>query len=353
MTTESFESGRATADLAAFHQIARALTSSLDLESILITIMRQMERFYRPETWTLLLTDEQRKDLYCVIADGHFDSQLAEIRIPIGQGVAGGVAERGEPVILPNVEASNAVIRKFERQVDFEIRSAVCMPLRSRQKTLGVMQLFNLPPEAFSEPSIATLTVLSDFAAIAIENARTFQRVQELTITDECTGLYNLRHFENSLQQEIARCERFSTPMSIIFVDLDHFKLVNDQYGHQVGSHLLAEVSSTLKSQVRSIDLCFRYGGDEFVVLLPGTDKRTAARVAERLLSTLRKTSFLMLPALSLNVRASIGIASYPEDGGSGEEVLNAADTRMYHVKETSRDGMSFLGGDVSLRRRA
>jgi diguanylate cyclase (GGDEF)-like protein len=353
MKSESFESGRTMADLTAFHQIARALTSSLDLESILITIMRQIERFFCPETWTLLLTEEQRKELYCVIADGHLDRRLTDMRIPIGDGVAGEVARRGEAVILPHIEEGKDVVPDFKGQLNSEIRSAICIPLRCRQKTLGVIQLFNLPPEAFSEPSISSLMVLSDFAAIAIENARAFQRVQELTITDECTGLYNLRHFDYALQHEIARCSRFSAPMSLIFIDLDHSKTINDKYGHQVGSRLLAEVSTTLKAQVRSIDLCFRYGGDEFVVILPGTEKRTASNIAERLLSTLRKTSFLVLPGLSLKIRASLGIASYPEDGASGSEVLQAADARMYRIKETTRDGVCWLSADPPQRRQA
>jgi len=186
--------------------------------------------------------------------------------------------------------------------------------------------------------------VLSDFAAIAIENARAFERVQELTITDECTGLYNLRHFDNTLTHEMVRSERFSTPLSLIFVDLDYFKLVNDRYGHPVGSQLLAAVGATIKAQVRSIDVAFRYGGDEFIVLLPGTGKQRATEVANRLLSTLRKTSYTIPPSLRLNVRASIGVSSYPEDGTSAREILGAADARMYEVKGGTRDGVSFKG---------
>jgi len=331
-------------DLLAYHEIARALTSPLDLESILTTVMRQVERFFRPEAWTLLLTDEHRRDLCYAIADTSSGRRVLGARVPFGEGVAGLVAERGELLLFPDAGSQPGTKMGFDPRLGIGIRSAICIPVRSRLRTLGVIQLFNLSPEAFSEYGKSRLTVLSDFAAIAIENARALEQVQELTITDECTGLYNLRHFDSTLTQEMVRSERLSMPLSLIFVDLDHFKLVNDQYGHQVGSQLLAAVGATIKAQVRSIDLAFRYGGDEFVVLLPGAGKHRAAEVANRLVSTLRKTNHAIPPALRLNVRASIGVSSYPEDGRSAQEILRAADARMYEVKGRSRDGVSFTG---------
>jgi diguanylate cyclase (GGDEF)-like protein len=306
--------------------------------------MRQMETLFQPEAWTLLLTDERRRDLYYAIADVRFGRRLADLRVAYGESVGGLVAEWGEPLIVPDVASEIGKKAAFDPRLDLEVRSAIVVPLRSRQRTLGVIQLLNLPAESFSEYALSCLTVLSDFAAIAIENARAIKSVQELTITDECTGLYNLRHFDNVLPHEMARCERLPALLSLIFVDLDHFKLVNDQYGHQVGSQLLAAVGATIKSQVRSIDKTFRYGGDEFIVLLPDTGKLKAVEVANRLLSTLRKTSHAISPTIRLNIRASIGVSSYPEDGRSAQELVRAADARMYGVKGASRDGVAFSG---------
>jgi len=353
MPSEPQKFGATNDDFTVLNQIAGALTSSLDLESILFTIMRQIERFFAPETWALLLIDEQRKDLHCVIGDGSFNRPLAEIRIPIGEGIAGKVAAAGEPVILAKIEAGQLIMTDAERALDSEIRSEVCIPLRSRQQTFGVIQLFNLPPEAFSESSISALTVLSEFAAIAIDNARAFQRVQELTIIDECTGLYNLRHFQVSLQREIARCQRAPGLLSLIFIDLDHFKLINDRHGHQIGTQLLAQISGTIKAHVRSVDLCFRYGGDEFAVLLPGADKRTAIKVAERLVATLRKTTFPIPSSASVDIRASVGISSYPEDAANADELLRIADDRMYGIKETTGDGVCAVSDERTGRRLA
>ena len=332
-------------DLQIFHEIARALTSSLDLDSILHVILQQMEQFFQPRTWTLLLVDENRKDLYYAIAAGELGPSLKDLRVPMGEGMAGWVAAHGETLIVPEVTSETRLDPHLATAASghhpFRVHSAVCIPLRSRLRTLGVIQFFNCPPEAFTDHAISLLLVLCDYAAIAIENARVFERVQELTITDECTGLYNLRHFYRTLNSEIERSGRFGSEFSLIFIDLDYFKLVNDRYGHQAGSRLLAEVSATIKSQVRTVDLTFRYGGDEFIVLLPETSKTPAIEVASRLLHTLRRTNHQLSEDVRLNIRASFGVSSYPEDGITAHEVLQAADAVMYRVKGSTRDGVA------------
>ncbi len=162
---------------------------------------------------------------------------------------------------------------------------------------------------------MAFLRVLCDYAAIAIQNVRAVERIQELTITDDCTGLFNSRHLFSVTESELERSRRFSLPFSMIFIDLDHFKRVNDLHGHLTGSRLLAEIARTIKHNVRGIDSAFRYGGDEFIVLLPQTGKDAALEVTQRLLHSLRDTRYLLSEGLELQMMASFGIASYPEDG--------------------------------------
>jgi diguanylate cyclase (GGDEF)-like protein len=336
------ETAQAEADL---------LTSSLDLESVLTSILRQIEGFFKPETWALFLCEPQGRDLSCTIAGGRFGSSLAGLRVASGQGMAGWVMERGEVLIVSD-PASRALIEPgLDPYVNFDVRSAVCIPLRSRLRNLGVIQLFNLPSEMLSDYAISFLLVLCDFAAIAVENANAFRRVQELTIVDECTGLFNQRHFDRSLNNEITRAERLHLPMSMIFIDLDQFKLVNDQYGHQIGSLLLGEVGARIRSHVRTIDLPFRYGGDEFVILLPGTPKKLAIQVANRLRYAFRESPYKVGDHHFLTVTASFGVASHPEDGKTGQELLRIADARMYEVKGTTRDEVAFAGPGRSLEK--
>lgn len=338
-------------DLLVFHNVARALTSSLDRDAILRTIMQQMEQFFKPETWSLLLVDDSKHDLFYAVAVGHTEAELRDVRVPIGHGLAGWVAAHGESLIVPEVSEDPRFDPRFaplERDAaapSFCIRSAICMPLRSRQRTLGVIQLFNCQLDTLTDYTISFLHVLCDYAAIAIDNARSVERIQELTITDDCTGLYNVRHMYHVLESYVEAAERTPAPFSLIFVDIDHFKHVNDRHGHLVGSHLLKEVGEALRAGLRKQDVVFRYGGDEFVALLPRADKGAAQYVAERLLKDLRDRHFGNV--LALDVRASFGVATWPEDGSTIHDVIRAADAMMYLVKGANRDNIAVAGKGV------
>ena len=189
--------------------------------------------------------------------------------------------------------------------------------------------------------TMAFLQVLCDYAAIAIQNVRAVERIQELTITDDLTGLFNSRHLFSVTEIELERSRRFNLPFSLIFIDLDHFKRVNDVHGHLAGSRLLAEIAKTIKQSVRGIDSAFRYGGDEFIVLLPQTGKDAALEVTQRLLHALRDTRYLSSEGIELRIMASFGIASYPEDGSSTQAIIGAADEMMYLVKNSSRGNIA------------
>jgi diguanylate cyclase (GGDEF)-like protein len=191
------------------------------------------------------------------------------------------------------------------------------------------------------------LQALADYTAIAIENARAVHRIQELSITDDCTGLYNARHLFTVLGEEVRRSERFGYVFSVLFLDLDHFKLVNDQYGHIVGSKLLGQVGHSLRENLRLVDAAFRYGGDEFAILLPQTGKEAALFVARRLSLMFDTKEWLPDPGVFLRLQASIGIASYPEDGTSPQAIVQRADELMYQVKQSGRNNIAVAGTGI------
>jgi diguanylate cyclase (GGDEF)-like protein len=318
------------ADLLVFHQLARSLTSSFDLDTILRTILEHMERIMEAELWTLLMLDEASQELYYAIAAGGEQAALSGLRVKVGEGVAGWVVKHGETLIVPEA-VDDPRVRGDSSATPRNVRSVIAMPLRGRKGTHGAIEIYNPRADQMTDYTIAFLHILADHAAIAIENAHDVARIQQLTITDDTTGLYNV------LGQELGRSSRLNSPLSLAFLDLDQFKLVNDVHGHLVGSELLASVGRRLQELCRKQDWCFRYGGDEFVILMPETGAEAALAQASRLLDALMATQFRMKNGLELTVHASVGLSTAPADGAAVHAIIGAADMRMYMVKSNGR----------------
>ena len=336
--------------LRVFHDVARTLTTSLELEEILLAIMDKMAAFFGPERWSLLMVDEAAQNLYYAIAIGEDSNSLKGLRVPMGSGVAGWVASTGNPLVVPNVSLDPHWSRFARQNPDLNIDSIACVPIRSGEKTLGVIQLLNSKLDLLSEYSISFLRILCDYAAIAIGNARSVDLIHKLSITDDCTGLFNSRHLYTLLEEQVklttpvANAEPEPIPFGLAFIDLDHFKHVNDTHGHLVGTRLLAEVGSLLKRLIGPEHSAFRYGGDEFVLLLSGLSKEEAADLTRHVAESLRTHAFLTGEQLSLYVTGSFGLAAFPADADSVHAILRAADTMMYEVKNTTRDDLAVHG---------
>ena len=335
------EKKRQIQELSIFHDVAKALTSSLDLDSILQTIMEKMAEYFRPDTWSLLMVDEERDELYFAIAVGDAAESLKSVRLKVGEGIAGWVARHGEHVVVPDVYTDARFAKRIDQSTKWETRTIIAVPLRSKHRVLGVIQLVNVDMNGFGDGELFFLQTLCDYAAIAIENAKSVEKIQELTITDDCTGLFNARHLYKMLESEVYRSSRFGHEFTVMFIDLDHFKQVNDTHGHLIGSKLLGEIGFAIKAHLRLIDSAFRYGGDEFVILLPQTSKDSALVVAKRILDLFRASAFCHEEGLDLNIRASIGLATYPADAQSAHDIIRQADEMMYAVKNSTRDNIS------------
>jgi len=339
--------------LRVFHEVARALTSNLKLDSLLRAIMAKMEDFFGPEHWSLLMVDEETGELYYALSTGLDESLLRDLRLKPGEGIAGYVAATGNPLVVPDVSADPDWSRYAQAHPELNLRSIACLPIRHGERTLGALQLNNSKLDLLPESSIAFLRVLCDYAAIALENARHVKLIHHLSITDDCTGLFNSRHLYTLLEQEIAehaaksafRVVPFMKPhFSLLFLDLDYFKRVNDRHGHLVGSRLLAEVGNLLKRVGGPDHAAFRYGGDEFVALLPGMGKDAAMAATMDLCQRLRDSRFLESKGLALNVSGSFGLATFPEDGNSVHAILRSADKMMYEVKNSTRNNVAVAG---------
>jgi diguanylate cyclase (GGDEF)-like protein len=333
---------REAGEVAVFQELGKALTSSLQLDQVLRTIMEKIDEFLRPDNWSLLLLDEAKQELYFELAVGTASTALKDVRVKMGQGIAGWVAAHGETVVVPDTSKDTRFFSQVDEKTKTETQSIVAVPVKFRDTCLGVIELINcIGPEGFDSRDLKLLEALSDFAAIALENARHVKRIHELTITDDCTTLYNARHMSFILETEIYRSQRYAYEFSLIFIDLDHFKQVNDTQGHLVGSRLLADIGNAMKQHCRLIDFAFRYGGDEFVLLLPQTSKENATNVARRLHRLIREATWLSEDGLNIKLTASMGVASYPVDSRTKEGLLHLADEAMYLAKNTNRDSVA------------
>ena len=331
--------------------MARALTSNLELEPLLRAVLGKMEEYFGPERWSLLMIDEEADELYYALTAGRTGNVPTGIRLRMGEGIAGYVALTGEPLVVPDVRLDREWSRFAREHPELNLQSIACLPLKHGTRTLGVLQLHNSKLDLLPGSSLSFLRILCDYAAIALQNARQVDLVHRLSITDDCTGLYNSRYLYTTLEEEIAASKsrgeiRDNAHFSLLFFDLDRFKSVNDTHGHLVGSRLLAETGTLIKRSLGPGNLAFRYGGDEFVALLRGLDKPEAVATASALRERLRTTALLSGEKLNLHITASFGLATFPQDGLDLHAIIRAADTMMYCSKAEGRDRISVASAD-------
>lgn len=230
-----------------------------------------------------------------------------------------------------------------------DLREAALFPLTIRNSCLGMVILLNdtgqLVPTLKSERNVS---FLEEHAARALDNALRFSTTQDMLYIDELSGLFNYRYLKVALEREIKRADRYNTKLSVVFLDLDNFKGVNDTYGHLVGSNLLRELGTLLKHSVREVDVVIRYGGDEYTIVLVETGSDSAHQVGERIRRTVEKHDFLASDGYQIRLTASLGIASYPDDTTGLEELLSMADKAMYAGKAAGKNCVYRVAGPLS-----
>jgi diguanylate cyclase (GGDEF)-like protein len=320
--------------------IVKTANSILEPRKVIELIMGRVQQLIPSEAWSMLMVDEERQELTFELALGEKGKDLSAFRVKIGEGIAGWVAQTGKPTIVNDVARDPRFARRFDSETQFKTRSMLCAPLISRGRTIGVVQVINRLDGQFTKADLEMLLTLVDPCAIAIENAILFQRTEQLTITDDLTRLFNSRYLNLYISREIKRCKRHGIPLSVIFLDLDGFKGVNDQYGHLAGSRTLTEVGGILVEAVRESDILARYGGDEFVVVLPETPPSGALVIAERIRRAIEAHTFLQDQGLEARISASFGISSYPDHALTPEGLIQKADQAMYRVKERDKNGI-------------
>ena len=247
------------------------------------------------------------------------------------------VLTRRQSVLISNLQQSNvpAEMRAFVEK--FSLMSLLAVPIQTKDAVLGAFISLGSESKTFNDDDVATAAALADFTAIALENAGLFAELQRTAITDSLTGAYNTRFFHEILGRETARAERYTTPLSLLMIDIDSFKLVNDTFGHVVGNKVLTQIANTLKQSVRTTDFVFRCGGDEFGVVLPGTNLEGAMHVAEKILQKVESADILTSLGYTGPVTVSIGLSEYHR-GSHFETLVAEADQALYASKRSSKN---------------
>jgi len=326
-----------------FEEVSKTLTSTVELNEVLGTIMKKAKTLIKAEAWSILLLDTETGELIFERTAGKKEGRkkIKKERLKVGEGIAGWVAREKVPVVVPDVSKDPRFSGRIDRKTDFRTKSIMCVPIMNKGVILGVLEVVNRTTnDPFTKEDLDLMLRIVDHAAIAIERSALYLKMTEMSITDDLTKLFNTRYLNRSLDLEISRATRHHTSLSLIFMDVDHFKLINDNYGHLVGSKLLVEMGQLLLKSLRTVDIVARYGGDEFVMVLPQTAPRSASQIAERIRRSIEHNVFLKRDGYSFKMTASFGVASYPESAKSKEELLKLADDAMYRVKNQTRNGV-------------
>jgi diguanylate cyclase (GGDEF)-like protein len=332
------EEQRRSHQLAFLNSISKTAISSEGAEQMLLEIVAHIQKHFRFDHIGIGIFDYAQKDIEIKAEAGTTAKTLGK-RIPLGAGILGRVARTGESALVQGTSAASL------QGILPESRAVLCIPVTYGETLLGVLNVESQQEDAFSPQDVLIMNTLADLLATALHNSFVFQKLQQQAITDPLTGIKTRRFFWEALTAEWKRASRSGRPFSVVLIDLDKFKEVNDSLGHLEGDLVLARVGRLLEQKCRQSNVVARYGGDEFVVLMPETGIDQAQVLAERLRDWLNNDPMLQ----EHHITGSFGVASYPLHGLATEDIVRVADSGMYRSKHEGGDRVSSvheLGGD-------
>lgn len=319
--------------LSFFVEMAKAITSASTINETLRVVMTQIGTIFAPMNWSLLLRNARTGDLTFKVVVGSGGQKILGTSIPKGQGIAGWIAETGQAIIIEDVEKDPRFDSSVDKVLGFKTESIIGVPLKTRDRVFGVIELINkVRGGNFTPMELKVLSTIADFAAIAIEKAYYLRALKRIALIDPLTGVHNRRSMIRFLDREVDRSSRLKSDLSVMMVDIDKFKDINDNYGHAAGDGVLRHLAGVLQKNLRKIDIICRYGGDEFVVLMPDTSAAAAEEVRQRVVQAVHN---LESPA-PMAYEVSVGL--YSGHPTSPSEIFSSADFDMYREKTSKID---------------
>ncbi|MDO9300913.1 MAG: sensor domain-containing diguanylate cyclase, partial [Anaerolineales bacterium] len=312
--------------------VTETVTSSLELENIFKTVVQLLKETYNYTYVSIYLLEDSTLRLG---AQAGYPQELIIHEIPVNMGIAGKTVRTKQVQFVRNVRSDPTFLI-----ASYEVESEICAPLLKNDNVLGVLNIESTLSRPLTEKDVELLTAFASPVAMAIDNARLHARVTSFALTDGMTGLLNRRAFDQFLETELARAERYGHTLSLIIIDMDSFKEYNDTYGHPAGDERIKAIAKILLENARAPDAAARYGGEEFAIILPHTPKEGAMALAERL----RESAEEQAPAEPVNhayipgYTVSLGVASFPEDGTTSSNILRAADNAEMNAKRLGKN---------------
>ena len=318
-------------EIYALYEIAQAMGSSLGVSDTMALISSKLSNIVPFSCCALFLYNDDTETLRCRFATGVESDTIQQLTIRNGHGLTGWVARNRRPLVNARPSADlEAAGQPSDRTT---LHSALVCPLLFNERFIGTISVYHTEPSVYTDDHRRLLDHISEQAAAVIYNSMVFEQTQEDSLTDPLTGLPNTRSMFMHLTRELARAERLKSEVSLLVMDLDNFKEINDTFGHHVGDRALRDIATVLRAGIRPYDVCVRYAGDEFIVVLAGCGADEAERKRLELQRAVDGLQFEARPGQMLPLAISVGAAVFPHDGDTYETLLATADSRMYRDK--------------------
>jgi diguanylate cyclase (GGDEF)-like protein/putative nucleotidyltransferase with HDIG domain len=318
-------------EIYALYEIAQAMGSRLGISDTMALISAKLSNLVPFSCCALFLHEEESNTLRCRFSSGTDAPLISQLVVQSGEGLTGWVA-RNRRALLNARPSADLEAGGLAGDLT-SLNSALVCPLIFNEKLIGTLSVYHVVPNFYDEDHRRLLDRVSEQAAAVINNSVVFEQTQEDSLTDPLTGLPNTRFLFMHLTRELARADRLKSPLSLLVMDLDHFKQINDSHGHHIGDRALCEVARVLRNAIRPYDICVRYAGDEFIIVLSGCGEDEAEAKRLELQRAIDEVYFEVRPGKRVGLGVSIGAAVFPQDGEVYEMLLSAADSRMYQDK--------------------
>ena len=338
-------------ELYSLYKISTTLSSTFDFKEIMKSIRDLFRSQFDVQQYSIMLLDDSYEHLVIDSSFGISKAGANQAQFKFGEDIFGEAVESGQPIYVPDMSKLSSFL--YHPGEHRKSGSFLCVPLIPHyNRPIGVLSLYRDTVDAFNQEELLLIEKLAEHIAKVIDKTLLFQQTKELSITDDLTKVYNRRYFNQRFEREVMRSIRYRRPLTVVMLDIDHFKKYNDTHGHLMGDEVIKKVARTLDSIIRKADILARYGGEEFILLLPEITKLRGIQAAEKFRKIIETTHFEneeTQPGGKLTI--SLGLATLPDDTTDANMLLEMADQALYKAKEGGRNRIEAHDTDDSLRK--